>query len=43
MPFGRRLPLGLLIATVVPMLILLPVAYPEEHFLVEGLRLIIGL
>ena len=42
-PFGRRLPLGLLIATVVPMLILLPVAYPEEHFLVEGLRLIIGL
>lgn len=42
-PFRRTLPLRLCIATLAPMLVLVPIAYPEEYLLLDGLRLILGI
>lgn len=41
-PFRRELPLSILIASIAPMLLLLPLAYPDKNVLLEGLRMIVG-
>jgi hypothetical protein len=43
LPFRRTLPIRLFIATLGPMLVMVPIAYPEEYLLLDGLRLILGI